>query len=89
MESSGWKYLNAFIEKQKSGTTAFMDHEVGNINTFSLLGLFNTYIKYLYFLMERRAYRKIETYLSVTIANAEKYELELIKDEERKNRGNE
>lgn len=84
LDMGGWKLVKNFLDKQKAGSNAFMDHEVGNINTFSLLGLFNTYIKYLFFLMERRAYRKVETFISVTIKNGEKYEEEFARREAKK-----
>ncbi len=50
-----------------------MQVDAERFSAFTLLSFFNSYIKYLFFLMEHRAYRKIRTYIEITIQKGEDY----------------
>lgn len=50
-----------------------MERETLNIGLVSILWVFNTFIKYLFVLLENRAYNRIDTYIKTTIQNGQRY----------------
>ena len=81
----GWKVVEDYIARQKEGTSAFMEAETQKgINVIGLAFLFNTFVKYLFFLQENRAYNKIAVFIKTTIERGEENERRLAKQEERK-----
>ena len=86
LEHPGWRRLETWIEKQKQGEHEYMEHEVQNINAITLVGIFNTFFKYLWLLQERRAYNKIKQYINVSINVGEKYAQQKAKQEERQSK---
>ncbi len=81
----GWKVVEEFIDKQKVGTHAYMESETQKgMNVIGLAFLFNTFVKYLFFLQENRAYNKIKMFIETSIKNGEENEKRLAKQEERK-----
>ena len=69
----GWKRVDTWIATQEEGAKQFMQADVDRFSVFTLLTFFNSYIRYLFFLMEHRAYRKVRTYIAVTIQKGEAY----------------
>ena len=69
----GWKRVDKWIAIQEEGAKQFMQTDVDRFSVFTLLTFFNSYIRYLFFLMEHRAYRKVRTYITVTIQKGEAY----------------
>jgi len=74
MKHKGWKHIEAFMAQARIGTHTMMEKEVQAVNSFTAVSLIGAYAKYLMLLFENRAYNKIKTYVSVSIANARKYE---------------
>lgn len=64
------------------GGHQLMQYETQNINTISLLGFFNHFLKYIVLTYENRAYTKIRNYINVTIQKGDKYAAELAKAQE-------
>lgn len=81
----GWKQIEEFLEKQRSGQHEFLQYET-SVQNATLLGLINNFFKYRHFLIENRAYTKLEQYIEVTIKNGEKYAAARAKAEERAER---
>lgn len=73
-KTAGWKRLDEWIEKNRTGTHEFMEHEVsGRVSVWTMVGLFNTFVRYLFLLQENRAYSKIRTFMQITIEKGEQY----------------
>lgn len=83
-EHKGWKKIESFIDRQEKGGDELLIQEIGTINLLSIPKIFNTFLKYLYVVMERRAYRKIQSYIRISIATGEKYAKRREKAEEAK-----
>lgn len=81
IKTEGWKVLERWIESQREGSHIHIEREVSNSKAMSLIGVFNSYIKYMYIVQENRAYSKIKAFVDVTIANGRKYESELQKQQ--------
>lgn len=73
VDTPAWKQVQTFIDRQREGAREYMEFEASNVNGITIVKLFNAFIKYWFFLMENRGYRKLEKYIEVTIAKAEEY----------------
>lgn len=69
----GWKYISDFMTHHTEATHEYMSRETAVVSVLSLPWLFSTFLKYLSMLFENRAYRKITTYMEVSIQNGRKY----------------
>lgn len=69
----GWKYVAEFMEHHTEATHEYMSRETSVVSVLSLPWLFSTFLKYLSMLFENRAYRKITTYMEVSIQNGRKH----------------
>ena len=67
----GWRRLVAFINTQTEGSEEMLDKELGHINLINFPRIVTGFFKYLYVVQERRAYRKIEMYIRITIQKGE------------------
>jgi len=85
----GWERIEAWLGRQREAHGQYLQHEVGNVNAVSVLRLFNTFVKYLFFLMENRAYTKIENFVTMSIQKGEEYARRQAKKEEAENRKSE
>ena len=83
-ENKGWKRIEEFIKKQEDGSDALLNAELGTITILALPRIFNTFLKYMYIVMERRAYRKIRNFVRISIETGEKYAQRRAKAEEAK-----
>lgn len=83
LEHPGYKRLSKWMENQRQGTHQAMEREVTDVNGFTLFTLGNTFIKYLFRLMENRAYNKIDTYIQVTIQNGKQHAEKRARESER------
>ena len=70
-EHNGWRRIQMFMARQKDGSEELLDHEMGTISMLSIPRLFNSFLKYIYILSERRAYRKINNYIRISIQKGE------------------
>lgn len=70
---NGWTRIEKFMSRQEEGANEVLDVDISTITLLSIPKLFNSFLKYLYIVMERRAYRKIRNFMRVTIQNGEKY----------------
>ena len=61
------------MDLQESGSDKFLDIEMGTISLLTIPRLFSTFLKYLYVVMERRAYKKIRNFVRITVQTGEKY----------------
>lgn len=82
-DSPAWRQIQGFINRQREGAREYMEFEVGNINLLGMGKTFTTFIKYLAFLFENRAYKKIEKFVETSIEKGEKYARELERKAER------
>lgn len=71
IQTPGWRRVAHFMTVQRQGTQQYMERETTLVNAFSLVWLFNTFIKYLGVLLENRAYNRIDSYVRITIARGE------------------
>jgi hypothetical protein len=72
-KTAGWKRLEKWIGENRETTHKIMETDVHGASMWTVMGLLNHYVKYLFFLQENRAYTKIETYMKVTIQKGEQY----------------
>lgn len=70
-ESPGWRRIEKFIEQQREGSEQLLDVELGSIRGLTLHKIVTAFFKYLYINQERRAYKKIQNYIRITIQKGE------------------
>jgi hypothetical protein len=80
----GWKRIESFMERQREGSEQLLDTEIGTLHLITIPKIFNAFLKYLYILQERRAYKKIGNYVRLTIQRGDQYAQRRIKEEERR-----
>lgn len=80
---AGWKYITEFIATQKKGSDELLDRDLTSINVITIFSFINSFLKYFLIVGERRAYRKIESFVRISIANAKRYEEVRRKQQER------
>lgn len=86
LEHNGWKRVENFIVRQRAGSEQLLDVDLGVLSAINIFKLFNTFLKYLYILQERRAYKKIQNFVRITIQTGEKYAAKRAKAEEAKSK---
>ena len=72
LKTPGWKDIESWISEQHSGHTEYLESKTRQVGLWSVLKLFNTFIQYLAFLNERRAYRKLLGHITINIENGRK-----------------
>lgn len=82
----GWKRIDEFMTRQRQGSEELLDHEMGSLSILSIPRLFNSFLKYIYILSERRAYGKIRNYIRISIQKGEQNAERKRKTEEAKSR---
>lgn len=88
-EHNGWKRLEAFMQEQSKQADDMLSAELGSIKLISFPRLFNYFLKFLYVVQERRAYRKIDAFVKIRIERGEKYAARRAKAEEAKRKQSE
>lgn len=83
-DNKGFQHVEEFIKRQMEATDQVLDVDLSVITLLSIPKLFNSFLKYLYIIMERRAYRKIKNYIRISIQTGEKYAARRAKAEESK-----
>lgn len=61
-----------------------MEADLNVVSAWSLIKAFNLFVKYLMMLHENRAYKKIRTYIDVTIQKGNQYAIQQLKAEEKR-----
>lgn len=79
----GWVHVNKFIEDQKVGSDDLLDRDLTRINLITIFSFLNSFLKYFLIVGERRAYRKIQNYMRISIERGKHYEEVRRKREER------
>jgi dephospho-CoA kinase len=79
----GWIALHEWIETQKEGARDALDRSMGHINLITIPLFFNSFLKYFFVLLEIRAYKKIDTFIRITIERGDRYAEEARKRAER------
>ena len=74
IETKAWKRIEEWMGKQEIGMSQFMEHETQVVGLWSIIKVFNTFVQYLMVLHEHRAYKKLKTFISMTIKNGDEYE---------------
>lgn len=82
----GFARLQRFISEQKVGSEELLEQEMGSVHVISIIRFFTTFLKYFMIVAERRAYRKIENYINLSIQRGQKYEEAQRKQEERESK---
>ena len=80
---AGWAQISEYMDTQRKGSDALLDRDLTSINVITIFSFINSFLKYFLVLGERRAYRKIETFIRISIENAKKYEEIRRKQQER------
>jgi len=73
LDHKGWLRVERYMERQREGSEQLLDIDLGSLSIINIPKLFNTFLKYLYVVQERRAYKKIRTFVRLTIQTGEKY----------------
>lgn len=73
LETPAWKRINAWITRQDQGMQQFMEQETQVVSIWGVVKSINLFIKYLMMLHEHRAYKKLKTFLEVSIKKGEEY----------------
>lgn len=73
LDHPGWKIVDRFMKTQQEGTHQHMERQVGSVNLITMLGFFNTFVKYIFMLYENRAYNKIRNFIKISIMKGEQY----------------
>lgn len=81
VKTPGWKRLEKFILSQQTGMNEAMEQEVAKPTIFSIAGMTNTFIRYILFLSERKAYRKIKTFITMTMQKGAEHERQIAEAE--------
>jgi hypothetical protein len=82
----GWEAVHDWIDTQRTGAKDALDINFAHINLLTLPLFFNSFLKYFFVILELRAYKKIDTYIRITIQRGDKYAAEAAKQAEREER---
>lgn len=84
IKTPAWKRIEIWIEKQDQGMQQFMEQESQVVSLWSIVKAVNLFIKYLMMLHEHRAYKKLKTFLEISIKKGDEYARQKAKLEEQR-----
>ena len=77
----GWTSLQQWIETQRKGATELLYENNTKISLITVPMFFSNFLKYVFVVLELRAYKKIDVYIKTSIERGIKYAAELEKAE--------
>lgn len=85
-KTRGWKHLKSFIEVTNNGGIDILDKDNQVVGVWSLTKAFNLFLQWLMISHERRAYRKINNFVNLSIKKGKEYAEQQRLVEERRTR---